>query len=351
VHAFKLKIGQDPLEPAVGAVLAHNLAAPEGKGFLLRKGHRVEPDDLEQLARAEGAELHLIEMEPGDLHEQEAGLRLARAVSGPGVHLRGWNGSQYDLVAAYRGYFRVDADLLAGVNSLEGVTVFSLTDGLSVEEGEELAGVKVTPYVIQESIIDQAERLCAAGAPLRVIAFQPLRVGVVIPGDLDEVTRARFRAAMEHKLGWFGARLERLIQVTDDVDQLTAALRQLQAEGIQVIMTAGASSIDPLEPLFQSLREVGARVEKHGVPVDPGSLFWLAYLPTASGEVPVFGLSSCEMFSHKTILDLILPRVFARQPVDRAALVSLGAGGLLNRSQAYRFPPYGERQRAGSGHS
>lgn len=345
MRPFKLIVGHDGLESAIGAVLAHNLAKPDGRGYLFRKGHLFQAEDLPSLASAAGVELHLIQMEPGDLHEQEAGLRLARAVAGPGVRIRGWNGSQYDLVAAHRGYLRVDSQTLNRVNDQEGVTVFTLPDALPVEAGDEVAGVKVTPFVIAGSVVEQAEAACRGAPPLRVEAFRPLKVGVIIPRDLDEGTRARFRTAMEQKLGWFGTRLEHLVEVRDDVAELRSALERLRDEGVEVIMTAGASSLDPLEPLFLSLHQAGARIVKHGVPVDPGSLFWLAYLPAAGREVPVFGLSSCEMFSHKTILDLILPRVFAGEPIDRATLVALGPGGLLTRDQAFRFPPYGDRRR------
>jgi molybdopterin biosynthesis enzyme len=103
-------------------------------------------------------------------------------------------------------------------------------------------------------------------------------------------------------------------------------------------MAAGASSLDPLEPLFDALDRVGAQIVKHGVPAHPGSLFWLAYL----GTVPIFGLSSCEMFSHKTILDLILPRLLAGERVGREELIEMGHGGLLARYMAFRFPPYGD---------
>ena len=102
-------------------------------------------------------------------------------------------------------------------------------------------------------------------------------------------------------------------------------------------MLAGASSLDPLEPLFPSLAAIGARIEKHGTPVHPGSLFWMAY----AGDRPLFGLSSCEMFSHQTVLDLVLPRVFAGEEVRRPQLVELGYGGLLEADMDWRFPNYG----------
>ena len=101
------------------------------------------------------------------------------------------------------------------------------------------------------------------------------------------------------------------------------------------------ASLDPLEPLFVALRQVGARLVKHGVPAHPGSLFWLAYDET----VPIFGLSSCEMFSHRTILDLVLPRLMAGERVGREELISMGHGGLLARYMGFRFPPYTGRER------
>ena len=101
-------------------------------------------------------------------------------------------------------------------------------------------------------------------------------------------------------------------------------------------MAAGASSLDPLEPLFAALIQAGAKIEKHGVPAHPGSLFWMAYC----GRIPIFGLSSCEMFSHKTILDLVLPRLLAGERVGREELIDMGYGGLLARYMAFRFPPY-----------
>jgi molybdopterin biosynthesis enzyme len=106
-----------------------------------------------------------------------------------------------------------------------------------------------------------------------------------------------------------------------------------------LIMAAGASSLDPLEPLFGALEAIGARIVKHGVPVHPGSLFWIAYVDA----VPLFGLSSCEMFSHKTVLDLVLPRLFAGEPIGKADLAALGHGGMLGREMAFRFPQYGAK--------
>ena len=49
-----------------------------------------------------------------------------------------------------------------------------------------------------------------------------------------------------------------------------------------------------------------------------------------------------------TVFDLVLPRLLAGLAVDSAWLAGLGAGGLLTRDVAARFPPYRPRQERGA---
>lgn len=74
----------------------------------------------------------------------------------------------------------------------------------------------------------------------------------------------------------------------------------------------------------------------YGAPVHPGSMLWLAY----RGEIPVFNLASCSMFSRSTSADLILPWLMAGERVGAADIAALGYGGSLDRDMQYRFPPY-----------
>jgi hypothetical protein len=67
-------------------------------------------------------------------------------------------------------------------------------------------------------------------------------------------------------------------------------------------------------------------------------MFWLAYV----GDIPLFNLASCSMFSRSTTADLILPWVMAGERVTAADLSGLGYGGLLDRDMQFRFPPYTE---------
>ena len=322
----------------VGLVAAHAVRNGAGTKFVLRKGDVVTARHLDQLHALGERELHLVGIESDELHESEAGARLARAVAGPGIEIRGPAESQYTLVARERGLLRVDADRLFAVNSLDGISVLTRFDHQPVDAGDDLAGAKVTPLVMPRATIEQVERLCREGPPLRVSPFRPKRVAALVLERVDQRSRERFQAALEHKLAWFGSELVAIGEARSG-DRYVEALRAVLGEQPDLIMAAGASSLDPLEPLFGALEAVGATIVKHGVPVHPGSLFWIAYV----GPVPLFGLSSCEMFSHRTILDLILPRLFAGEPIGCDDLARLGHGGMLGREMAFRFPPYGAR--------
>ncbi|MDP8924360.1 MAG: hypothetical protein M3O34_15995 [Chloroflexota bacterium] len=322
----------------VGMVVAHAVRNAAGTKFVLKKGDILSDEHVGPLRELGDRELHLLEADPDDIHEVEAGARLARAVAGPGIELRGPAESQYTLLAADRGLLRVDVDALEAVNSVDGISVLTRFDCQPVDRGEELAGAKVTPFLLPRSSIERVERICAERPPLCVLPFRPMRVAALILERVDLRARDRFQAVLERKLGWFGSELVSVQESRPGQPYVELIHRALAARP-DAIMAAGASSLDPLEPLFGALHEVDARIVKHGVPVHPGSLFWIAYV----GQVPLFGLSSCEMFSHKTILDLVLPRLFAGEPVAREDLVRLGHGGMLGREMAYRFPAYGDR--------
>src|SRR5262249_10281278 len=205
-----------------------------------------------------------------------------------------------------------------------------------VEAGDELAGAKVTPLVMPRATIETVERICQEGPPLRVLPFRPMRVAALVLERVDQRSRDRFQTALERKLAWYGSELVAVGEARSG-ERYVGALRGVLQTKPDLIMAAGASSLDPLEPLFGALDAVDARIVKHGVPVHPGSLFWIAYI----GSVPLFGLSSCEMFSQRTILDLVLPRLFAGEPIGRDDLARLGHGGMLGREMAFRFPRYG----------
>jgi molybdopterin biosynthesis enzyme len=110
----------------------------------------------------------------------------------------------------------------------------------------------------------------------------------------------------------------------------------LLAAGADILIAAGAGSLDPLDPMFAGLERLGGRMLRHGAPAHPGSLLWIADL---RGH-PVLGMPACGMFSQATTFDLVLPHILTGEATGAPEIATLGHGGLLSRDSAYRFPPY-----------
>ena len=326
-----LRLPSADVTPAAisGRVLTHDL----GPG--LRKGTVLGARHVEALRRA--PEVHVVELDEGDVHEDEAARRLGAAVAGPGTRLEGPVQSQVRLVALARGLARVDREAVDRLNQLPAVGVFTLVDGQAVEAGEEVAGAKVTPVAIPGLVLEQAQRLAAAAAPVvRVDAFRPLRTLVVVTERLKPRARAMFAEAVTRKLGWYGAELLAVREVARSGGAVRAAYEEARRLRADVVLFAGASSIDPLDAAYSELAAAGGELLRQGAPAHPGSMLWLGRLDRAV----VLGVASCAGFGRDTALDLVLPFVFAYGEAGEVDFRRLGYGGLVEAGAGRRFPPY-----------
>jgi hypothetical protein len=336
VKAIPVRRTEARVETLRERVLCHDVR--DGSGAIVgHKGERVSEAKAAMLLAAPWEEIHVLAVEPGDLHEEDAGRRLARAVVGDGVEVKGYTGGQWTLAATRRGLLRIRRAQLTDVNALDGMSVFTLFDGQPVEPGETVAKAKVTPLVIAEKIILQVEEVARAAQGLVAVpAFRSETIGVVARERLDARQRSRFESALREKVDWFGGRLLPIRYAADSADAVAAELRALRGEGGRLLIVAGASALDPLDAVFGGLALLGARMERHGAPAHPGSLLWLADWE----GLPVLGMPTCGMFSQATTFDLVLPRLLAGEAVGNRQVAALGHGGLLSRDMAYRFPPY-----------
>jgi hypothetical protein len=312
-----------------GRVLVHDLGPDLRKGTVLGGRH------LERVRQA--GEVHLVELDPGDLHEDEAARRLAAALLSPGLEAQKPVQSQARLTARHRGLVRVRADLVDAINSLGYISVFTLMDGQAVAEGEEVAGCKVTPVAVPGSLIEAAEEICRKDGPVvELLAFQPLKTYVVATERLKPKARDLFSAAVTAKLGWYGAEVLGVREVARTSDAVAAAYQEAIELGAQLVLFAGASAIDPLDPAYAELTRAGGHLLQLGAPMHPGSMLWLGRL----GDAAVVGVASCAGFGRSSSLDLLLPFVFAYGRAEAKDLLRLGHGGLIESAAGRRFPPY-----------
>jgi len=338
----RLRVGSPIPETFAGAVLARDLRVG---GDRWAKGRRLSADDLIALGAAAPAEVGVAEVpvvliEAGDLHEDEAALRLARAVAGPGLELRGPSESRVDLRALEAGVLHVRARELELLDRIDPLEVFTALDGSIVVAGTLVGSVKVAPHVVPERVVQAGEAITGGGRrPLVWVApFRPMRVGVVVKESLRPADRERFERSVRAKVESLGSTVAALRYVADEEPPVEVALAGLARgpEAVDIILTAGGRSTDPSDPFFVGLERLGGRIVRHGVPAHPGSMLWLARL----GRVAVLGLPTCGAYSKATAADLLLPRLLTGEPPTLRTVSRLGHGGILTRDMRFRFPPY-----------
>lgn len=338
----RLTPGRRAPDDLVGAVLTRDLVVD---GTRWRKGRRLSAADLDAFAAQPAGEsggdgITVIVVEPGDLHEDEAALRLADAVAGSGLERRGPSESRLDLVAAHDGVLHVRTADLERLNRIDPLEVFTRLDGSIVAAGDVVASVKVAPHVLPEAVVSQGVAVTRGGTrPLvRVAPFRPMRVAVVVKESLRAGDRTRFEATVRAKVESLGSTVASIDYVADDDEPVAAALaRRARGRGrANVILTAGGRSTDPSDPFFAGVETLGGRIVRRGVPAHPGSMLWLARI----GRTAILGLPTCGAYSKATAADLLLPRLLTGEPPTRRTVSHLGHGGVLTREMRVRFPPY-----------
>ena len=336
MKALALRRDSATIDSLAGTVLCHDVRDGAGK-IVAGKGARLDAAAAATVLSAPWDEVHVLAMEPGDLHEEEAGARLAAVVVGDGVEVKGYSSGQWTLAASRRGLLGIRQDALTDVNAHGGISVFTLFDGQPVEPGEVVARAKVTPLVIGEDAMKSVERTArAAGGLVYVRAFRPTAIGAVAREHLETRQRSRFETALKQKVDWLGSRLLPVRYAAASARAVADEVKALTGEGAELLIVAGASALDPLDPVFGGLELLGARMERHGAPAHPGSLLWLAHW----GQHTILGMPTCGMFSQATTFDLVLPRILVGDKIGNREMAGLGHGGLLSRDMAFRFPPY-----------
>jgi hypothetical protein len=332
-----------------GSVVAGNIPNFEkGSGYLWRKGHFISPDEtdlaakLEIIARFAPAhfKLHLLQLEEGDITEDQAGVRLSRLVGGSGVYFSEPDESRINLHAKQRGLLKIDTARLEELNQVYGVAVFTAYNDQPVLEGTEVCGCKVTPLVYPVKYFEEIKKLCAGSPIVDVLPFQKRKIAVVYREAMLPKVRARFEESVAKKLSWFGAEVVGVTMALDQAEDVGEKLAEFKAKGADLILHVGGHSSDPLDPIFEVIRQFDIKMERHGAPAHPGTLFWLAYWD----KTAIFGLASCGMFSKTTLGDIFLAKFCAGEHLTSREIAKMGHGGLFTRDMAFRFPQYGINQ-------
>jgi molybdenum cofactor cytidylyltransferase len=318
-----MKFGRLPLAEAAGAVLAHTLRLP---GQVLKKGRLLGAAELEALRAAGHADVVAARLEAGDVAEDEAAARVARAVAGRNVSVAEAFTGRCNLFAAARGLLVVDGARVDALNAIdEALTVATAAPHARVERGEMVATVKLITFAAPRAVVEAG---AAVGPLVSVAALRPRAVGLVLTrlGEMDERHLDVPAGTLRTRVAALGGRVERELRTAHDEEAVAAAIRELLAARLSPILVMGASApTDRDDVVPAAVVRAGGVVEHLGMPVDPGNLLVLG----RHGQTPVIGVPGCARSLKPSGFDWVLERLCAGLDVSGADLAAMGVGGLL----------------------
>lgn len=336
-----------PLSQAVGKVLAHDITEirpGQFKGAAFKRGHIVREEDLSHLRRLGKEHVYILHIHPGQVHEDDAAIRLARGLVGPGVVFDGLpSEGKISLRSAHKGLLKVDVEALIELNLILNISCSSRHNNILVEKGEIIAATRVIPLIIEEKPLDAAIHIAeAAGGIFSVKKLAQFQTGLIITGNevYSGLIDDKFVPIIRKKLHGFGCKLKDILFAPDHKATIIRGIKDLLQKGVELIMVAGGMSVDPDDVTRMAIVEAGAEDVAYGTPVLPGAMF----LYGRFGKIQVLGIPACVLFYKATILDLVLPRVLAGEAITRRDLATMAHGGLCLNCEQCRYPicPFGK---------
>jgi len=342
-----MKLKTIPVEKAVGLTLAHDITEIRPgvfKGAAFRRGHTVCEQDICHLQKLGKNRLYVIDLDPDEIHEDEAATVLADALAGENVVWdEGPREGKIKLKAAVDGLFSVNVPALAAFNMVEEVMCATLHTGTLVQKGDLVAATRAIPLVMKRAPVEKAAAIAKAHSGiLSVKVLQRAKAGVIITGNevYHGLIQDRFAPILAHKLEALGSAIHVLRYAPDSADAIRDAIGEALGQGCDLLLVTGGMSVDPDDVTRAGIAAAGAQAIHYGSAVLPGAMILTARI----GPVPVLGVPACALHHKVTVLDLILPRILAGEEIGKTQLALMGHGGLCRDCPQCAYPhcPFGK---------
>ncbi len=341
-----MKITQIPLEQAVGLPLAHDLTQIDAKNHKksarFKKGQIITEADLETLRSMGRENLSVMDLSPGDVHEDDAAIQLGEALCGENLRVTPPAEGRCNLVAETSGMLCYLAETVNRVNQDPDWVLSALAPNRPVLRGQVVAGFRIRPLVLEDYRVERAVAVVRGSKPFAVLPFRPLKVGLVTTGKeiVDRRVEDAFRPKLLEKLERLGGgTLMGQRFCTDSLELISEAIGAFLDEDADVIICTGGMSVDADDKTPGAIRSRCRRIAFQGTPALPGAMLMLGWAksPKDGRDVAVIGAPACVAFDDRTALDKLLPFIFAG--IEPGDLVRRwGVGGLCEHCAVCHYP-------------
>lgn len=326
------------IEDAIGMELCHDITEMRDgfKGAVFTRGHVISEEDLPKLLDVGKRTVFVWEKNAGEIHEEEAALRMAAMAPVAGISQRGPSEGKILFFSETEGQWRVDTQLLHSINSIGDLTICCLPDHYPVKKGDRLASMRIVPLVTQEEQIIKAEKLCEGKKLFDLRPYQFKKIGVVITGSEVYTGRIqdKFEPVVRAKMKQYPAEIVDVTVCDDDLDMIVNAAKAHLEKGADFLIFTGGMSVDPDDLTPTAIRNLGAEIVTHGVPSQPGNMTLVAYL----GDIPILGIPGAAISLPTTVFDVLMPQIFTGDKLTKQELINLANGGLCHMCKSCHWP-------------
>lgn len=328
------------IEDSVGCILSHDvtkIVPGEFKGRLFKKGHVIREEDIPKLLDIGKEHIYVWEPKKGQLHENDAAIRVKDLVLGEGCYIsEEIKEGKIDFFANTQGIVKINKDLLLKLNLLGEIIVSTIHNNTPVKKGEKIGATRVIPLIIDEKKILEAEKIIKEKI-ISVEEIKPKKAVLITTGN--EVYKGRIKDAflpvMKEKLEYYGSEIVKQVILPDNKEMITEnILKAIEEDKVDMIICTGGMSVDPDDVTPSAIKDCNGEIVTYGAPVLPGAMFLLAYYK----NIPILGVPSCAMYSKRTIFDLVLPRILADEKLSFEDIARFGNGGMCLNCEICSFP-------------
>jgi len=252
--------------------------------------------------------------------------RLKELTGGEGLYYSEASEGKITFFAAMDGLIKIDVENLLALNCLGEMILSTIYNNTVVKKGDKVAATRVIPLVIEEEKIKKAEEMIK-NKIVSVIPIQKKKVAIVTTGN--EVYTGKIKDAsypiLKEKLAVYQCEIIGQSVLPDNLEAITASIHTWIGSGAEMVICTGGMSVDPDDVTPNAIKHSGATIMTYGSPVLPGAMLVVAY----KESIPILGLPAGVIFSKRSVLDVILPRILTGERLTHNEIAAYGHGGLL----------------------
>ncbi len=330
-----MKFAAFPVSETEGMILAHAVRCGT---LLLKKGRKLSKEDVKALTEANHKTVHAAALEKNDVPEDKAATSLANALAGPGALASAPFTGRANIHATVEGVLTFDIDIINRINAVdEAITVATLPANEQLHESQMLATVKIIPFSVPQSLLDQALAIAqSATNSLAVTPFIMKQAYLILTTQphLKQSLLAKAEQAITQRLEGLGIKLSSVRHCSHNEKHIVDCLNETP-EGTDITLVLGANATgDRCDVVPSAIVAAGGEIIHFGMPVDPGNLLLLARV----GQRPVLGLPGCARSPKLNGADWVLQRLAAGIDVRPSDIQAMGVGGLLKEIPSRPHP-------------